>query len=283
MLTKLLAIAGTIIVAFAGAAPARATLENSEAVYVTQPGDSMRDLSLFFGVISEQLASANEGADAASLHGGSDLIIPGIRAASESAPSSLTTYVVQRGDTLFRIATSFSLSTEALADANDIPSPDRIYVGQTLHIPPLDYQARSLDERIADSAAPLPSEQIPQPTLLDGKQIVVDLSQQQTYVFENGVLLRHFLSSTGLPNTPTVVGDFAIYVKYDAQRMTGPGYDLPGVPWVMYFYRGYALHGAYWHNNFGNPMSHGCVNLRIAEAEWLYQWAAIGTPVHVMP
>jgi lipoprotein-anchoring transpeptidase ErfK/SrfK len=49
----------------------------------------------------------------------------------------------------------------------------------------------------------------------------------------------------------------------------------------MYFYKGYGLHGTYWHNNFGTPMSHGCVNLSIPDAEWLYYWAPLGTSVKV--
>jgi len=63
--------------------------------------------------------------------------------------------------------------------------------------------------------------------------------------------------------------------------MSGPGYNLPNVQFVAYFYRDYAMHGTYWHDNFGHPMSHGCVNLRNIDAEWLYGWAPIGTPVLV--
>jgi lipoprotein-anchoring transpeptidase ErfK/SrfK len=59
-------------------------------------------------------------------------------------------------------------------------------------------------------------------------------------------------------------------------------YDLPGVPWTMYFtYQGGAIHGAYWHNNFGSQWSHGCVNLIPDEAEKLYSWAELGTKVVV--
>jgi lipoprotein-anchoring transpeptidase ErfK/SrfK len=61
--------------------------------------------------------------------------------------------------------------------------------------------------------------------------------------------------------------------------MSGPGYYLPNVPYVMYFYRGYGLHGTYWHHNIGTPMSHGCVNLPTAEAGWLFNWASVGTKV----
>ena len=72
-----------------------------------------------------------------------------------------------------------------------------------------------------------------------------------------------------------------VYLKYESQTMSGPGYNLPGVPYVLYFYKGYSLHGTYWHSNFGTPMSHGCVNMPTPEAQWLFNWAPVGTPVHV--
>ena len=120
---------------------------------------------------------------------------------------------------------------------------------------------------------------------VDDEQVMESLkrlaSQQRTYAYENGKLLHAVTVSTGLPGTPTVTGTYNIYVKYDAQLMTGPGYYLPNVPYVMYFYRGYGLHGTYWHNNFGHPMSHGCVNLPTDEARWFYDWAPVGTKVVV--
>jgi len=108
------------------------------------------------------------------------------------------------------------------------------------------------------------------------KWIEVDLSAQSVTAWEGATPVMHFIVSTGLPGTPTVVGEFHIYQKLVATRMIGPGYDLPNVPHTMYFYSGYALHGAYWHNNFGHPMSHGCVNLALPDAEKLFYWA---TPI----
>ena len=99
--------------------------------------------------------------------------------------------------------------------------------------------------------------------------------------YEGNTPVRRVVVSTGLPGTPTVTGQYNIYVKYTAQLMVGPGYYLPDVPWVMYFYEGYGLHGTYWHNNFGHPMSHGCVNLPTPEAKWLYDWASVGTLVNI--
>jgi len=111
--------------------------------------------------------------------------------------------------------------------------------------------------------------------------IDVDLTRQRLVAYEGETPVRTVTVSTGLPRTPTVTGRFKIYVKYRAAPMSGPGYYLAGVPFVMYFYRGYGLHGTYWHNRFGQPMSHGCVNLPTPEAEWLFNWSRVGTPVVV--
>jgi lipoprotein-anchoring transpeptidase ErfK/SrfK len=122
----------------------------------------------------------------------------------------------------------------------------------------------------------------PQVKVGDGERwIDVDLSQQRLYAYEGDTLMNSFVVSTGTWQTPTVTGKFNIWVKVRSQAMTGPGYYLPDVPFVMYFYKDYGLHGTYWHNNFGTPMSHGCVNLATPDAEWLYNFASVGTVVNV--
>lgn len=116
----------------------------------------------------------------------------------------------------------------------------------------------------------------------DGERwIDVDLTNQMVYAYEGYELVNSFLVSTGTWRTPTVTGTYKIYVKYRYTDMSGPGYYLRDVPYTMYFYKGYGLHGTYWHNNFGTPMSHGCVNLRTEDAGWLFNWASVGTVVHV--
>jgi hypothetical protein len=109
----------------------------------------------------------------------------------------------------------------------------------------------------------------------------VNLTTQTTSAYEGKQLVRSFIVSTGTWQYPTVTGQYRIYVKYTSAPMSGPGYYLPDVPYVMYFYKGYGLHGTYWHNNFGTPMSHGCVNLTISDSEWLFNFASIGTLVNV--
>ena len=115
----------------------------------------------------------------------------------------------------------------------------------------------------------------------DERWIDVNLSNQTLYAYEGGEVVNSFIVSTGTWEHPTVTGQFNIYVKYTYADMAGPGYYLADVPYVMYFYKGYGLHGTYWHSNFGTPMSHGCVNLPTDAAGWLFDWASIGTLVNV--
>jgi lipoprotein-anchoring transpeptidase ErfK/SrfK len=111
--------------------------------------------------------------------------------------------------------------------------------------------------------------------------IDIDLSDQMLYAYIGENVVNSFLVSTGMWATPTVLGEYHIWVKYRYADMRGPGYNLPDVPYTMYFYKGYGIHGTYWHDNFGTPMSHGCVNMRTSEAGWLYDFASVGTLVNV--
>lgn len=198
-------------------------------------------------------------------------------AAAESAVDDIPfTHVVGSGETLSRIAYRYGVTLQELVDANAVANPNAIYAGMLLVIP-----GRSGRSEVSTTNPAVLKTFDTQATIKVGKQVVVDLSEQRVYAFQDGKLIFTALVSTGLPATPTVLGDFEVYLRYDAQRMTGPGYDLPGVQWVQYFYQAYGLHGTYWHENFGQPMSHGCVNLQNADALWLYNWATIGTPVHV--
>jgi lipoprotein-anchoring transpeptidase ErfK/SrfK len=111
--------------------------------------------------------------------------------------------------------------------------------------------------------------------------IDVNLTQQMVYAYAGDTVVNSFVVSTGTWMTPTVTGKYKIWIKLRYSDMSGPDYYLPNVPYVMYFYKDYGLHGTYWHNNFGTPMSHGCVNLSIPDAEWLYNFSYEGTVVNV--
>jgi len=111
------------------------------------------------------------------------------------------------------------------------------------------------------------------PLPLDEKWIEVNLTEQSLAAYEGTTLVFTATISSGKGHTPTKVGKFRIQHKIESQLMTGPGYYLPNVPHVMYFVYRFALHGAYWHDKWGTPTSHGCVNLRLEDAEWLYEWS----------
>ena len=109
--------------------------------------------------------------------------------------------------------------------------------------------------------------------------IEIDLSEQHLFAWEGKNQIFSAIISTGKSETPTHPGIYTIQRKYPQDRMRGADYDIADVPNVLYFDRGYALHGAYWHNNFGTPVSHGCINLPINNAQWLFNRTKIGTTI----
>jgi len=112
------------------------------------------------------------------------------------------------------------------------------------------------------------------------KHIYVDLARQAVILFENDRPVRVARCSSGGADTKTPLGNFqtfhkgpTIHMTNDGEAGAGRGYDLPGVPWVSFFTStGVSFHGTYWHNDYGRPRSHGCINLPPADAKFLYRW-----------
>ena len=121
------------------------------------------------------------------------------------------------------------------------------------------------------------------------KRIVVDRGDQMLTAYDGDTVFMETPISTGLELTPTPRGTFSVFKKTPSRYMQGPipgvstdAYDLPGVPWNLYFtHEGAVIHGAYWHDSFGDPYSHGCVNLPPEKAKELYNWAELGTVIVV--
>ena len=197
---------------------------------------------------------------------------------------------------IFAVFGLFILADPALALVGSSPAPTPEVLWATMNIP----KPVTPSPQITPSAVEtdIPTQEVPalpeetpieevDPSNVgsffpdDGRWIDVNLSEQQIHAYEGDILVNTFIVSTGLPDTPTVTGEYRIYVKVPIQDMSGPGYYLTDVPWVMFFYEDYGFHGTYWHNNFGTPMSRGCVNLNVDDAAWLYNWASVGTPVSV--
>lgn len=116
-----------------------------------------------------------------------------------------------------------------------------------------------------------------------GKRIEIDRSTQKLSYYVGDLHLNTVLVSTGRPGYTTPAGNYSVLRKLPVHVYAGPDYYLPNTKWNLMFKYGswgnYYIHGAYWHNNFGNVMSHGCVNVAYRDVEHLYHWSDIGTPV----
>jgi len=237
--------------------------------YVVQRGDTLSSIAYRHGVSTQALASANNIYNSNLIHRGQRLVIPGAGTpAAPSNSSSGSVHVVQRGENLYRIALRYGTTVQALASANGLSGTSLIYTGQRLTIPG------------GGSASPAPAPApVPAPTA--GKWIDVNVATQGLVAYEGQRPVYWATVSTGTAWTPTVKGRFRIYSKLRSGTMAGSGYYLPNVPYIMNIYGGYRMHGTYWHNSFGQPMSHGCVNMRTSDAQWVYNWAPVGTLVVV--
>jgi lipoprotein-anchoring transpeptidase ErfK/SrfK len=204
----------------------------------------------------------------------------------DACPAS---YKIIRGDTLSKIAKRCGITLSALIVANpQIKNPSRIYSGQIINMPrrptPAGEDSPTLVIRPKqDRLKPGEIDRLGIDSKSTERWIDVDLSSQTVSAYQGHNVAKTFLVSTGTWRHPTVTGRFRIHTKFELDNMRGPGYFLRDVPYTMYFHKGYGLHGTYWHENFGAPMSHGCVNLAVEDARWLYSFAEIGTLVNVHP
>jgi len=165
-------------------------------------------------------------------------------------------------------------------------APAPVAAAPTAAPPPAPAPAEPAPAPVAAAPAPAPARPAPAPASA-GKNIVVDLSDQWLYAYEGEQMVFDAPVSTGRDGFNTPVGRYAIYAKVRSQTMDGCAGDecwsVPDVPHAMYIVGGVALHGTYWHNQFGTGVrrSHGCINLPLTSAAWLYGWAPLGTPVNV--
>ena len=250
----------------------------ADTTYVVEAGDSLSSIARAYNIGINELATANALRWNSWVYVGQVLSIPKQEVQPEAAPAEAKTetgnasHVVQLGDTLYGIAVRNDTTVQALMSANQLSSTI-IRVGQELTVP------------LGGEATGGAAYGVSNPAVNGEKWIDVNLSTQRISAYEGNTLIHSTFVSTGLPRTPTVVGSYRVYVKYEATDMRGGSqaagdyYYLRNVPYTMYFYQGYGIHGTYWHNNFGQPMSHGCVNLPTSEAQWFFNWAPVGTRV----
>jgi hypothetical protein len=239
-------------------------------------------------------------------NGGYDLIGPPRSETFEARDGVLTQYFSnavlrwENGRPITPRTLGYELADRQQAPLDPAPRPEGVPVyHEELFIPPLTPEPEPEPEPDPNSDVGLSGEgEAGQPGSSAGpgplrgawREIVISRGAQTLWAYEDGALVLTTLVSTGVGNVPetvTPLGEWAVHTKLDLQTMegviAGEHYRVEDVPWVMYFDDGAnALHGAYWHNNFGQPMSHGCVNLPLDIAEFLYHWSDIGTPVTII-
>jgi LysM repeat protein len=248
--------------------PAVEKLLGADGYHVVRQGESLGAIARLYGLTLEELLALNEIENPNLVRMGTMLrLTEKVAPVSHEIQPEVATihYTVKAGDTLSEIAQMYNTTVEQLRYDNKLTS-DSVSAGQQLTIYP---PASALEAFGVE--APIDGE----------RKIVIDLSEQSLTAYQGDVPVLYTIVSTGKASTPTRVGEFAIYQKLKSQHMTGEDYDLPGVPWVMYYDGEMAIHGAYWHANFGVPTSHGCTNMTIPESKALYAWAPLGTRVIV--
>jgi LysM repeat protein len=245
-----------------------ATTTSSGGYHVVRRGETLSQIAARYGTTVSALVRLNGLPNSNFIWWGQRLRLPGGGTSSTTSTSSSSSgiHVVQRGETLARIALRYGTTVSALVRANGLSNANHIYVGQRLRIAAGSSTSTSTPSTTTSAAS-------------SGKWIDINLSAQRLTAYSGSTAVFSTAVSTGVPGMATPTGRFSIRYKVSSTTMSGPGYYLTGVPWVMGFYSAYSIHGAYWHNNFGHTMSHGCVNVPVSNAQWLYSWSYVGMPV----
>jgi len=239
-------------------------------LHTVGPGETLSAIALRYGVTSWALVQANNLASANLIYAGQQLVIPGGATAPGAPTAGAETYTVRPGDTLSGIAARFGTTAAALATQNGLANPELIYVGQVL--------------RLSGNAIT--------PATGGARHIYIYLSQQHLYAYEGSRLVYSFVVSTGQAPTYTRAGEFKVQSK--VPNAWGSTWSIWMPYWLGIYWSGGLENGihalpilpngqALWAGYLGTPVSFGCVVLGTYEAQLLYDWAEIGTPVTIQP
>ncbi len=281
-----------LLVSFILALGSPLAVRADDIIHIVQPGETLFRIGLRYGVAWRDIAAAN-GLATTRIYAGQQLRIPiggsvasGENAASggnsapavSPAPAASGTYTVVRGDTLGGIAARFGVMPGALAAANQITNPNRIYYGQVLVIPTGGSVASGVAAPATEGSAS------------GSRLVLVDISEQRMYVYENGNLLWAWVTSTGSPGRGTAPGRYSVLNKIPNAYASTWNLQMPywlGIYWVGRLQNG--IHALpilangekLWAGWLGTPVSYGCVILGDAEAQTLYNWVEVDTPVTI--
>lgn len=259
-------------------------------VHVVQKGETLSQIAVRYGFTVLELQQINQLYPPFVLYEGQNIWLIRARLSGEPAPAEQlgevapavsTTYTVKAGDTLQKIAQAHDLTVEQILEVNSLSNPDLLYVGIELTLP---------------AAAVLPEVQAPVvgqfPARSTLKKVVVDISEQRTYLYLGSIRVKTFVVSTGLPGQDTRPGNYEVLNKLPIGYAYTWGLTMPY--WVGIYWSGSLQNGFHalpidangyqmWAEALGRPASYGCIILSDEDAETFYNWVEVGTEVVVQP
>lgn len=246
-------------------------------IYRVGPGETLHSIAVQYGLHPVELAHINRMAPNEVLFAGQELRVPSLnnwtKLLERGYMQQFPTHVVGDSESLASIARQFGVREEDVRRFNALAPAAEPETGSELMIPPLD----TVVSLRVNAVNP---ESLGQLVRLKERWVEIDLAAQQAIAYEGMTPIRRMDVSTGKPSAPTATGLFRIWAKTEVQDMsqgsrTTDQYEfLDDVPWVQYFYRDFAIHGAYWPLSEGTPSSNGNVLLREDDAEWLFGWTS---------
>jgi LysM repeat protein len=246
----------------------------SAKIYIVQAGDTLAKISQKYGVSSAAIMAANGIQNANLIRVGQRLTIPGGGSAPAPRPApapAAKSYTVRSGDTLGAIAARYGVSASAIASANGLADPNRIYPGLKLVIPG------------GKAGVSAPSGR--------ATKFVVSISRQRCWVYQGNTVVYEWVCSTGRRASPTKAGAFAVQSKMP--KAYGSTWNIWMPYWLGIYWAGGSengIHGMPWNASsgkktwpglVGTPITYGCVMLNDAQAKALYDMSWIGMPVVV--
>ncbi len=255
------------------------TSTQGNSYYVVTAGDTLSGIAARHGTTTQTLVQANGLASANLIYVGQRLVIPGggsTPSSSSPSTSSSTTgyYTVQAGDTVSSIAVRHGVTAWSIVQANHLANANFIYVGQRLVIP----------------GSSVPATEVQPVSSGTNKRILIDLSEQRMYVYQDGGLLYTWVTSTGMPGAETIPGNFKVLDKLPSAYAYTWGLQMPY--WLGIYWAGSLENGIHalpimadgrilWDGYLGQPVSYGCIILSTENARTLYNWAEVDTPVDI--
>ncbi len=253
------------------------SLPGANSLHRVANGETLHAIAVQYGLHPVELAHMNRMSPNEVLYVGKEIRVPSVdnwaRLLDQGYMRQFPRHTVLDHETLAVIAQQFGVTEEALRTFNALSPTEMPAVGDPLAIPPPELPGSIQMDFLTPAS-------LGQLIRLKEQWVEIDLGAQKAIAYEGMTPIRKMDISSGKEDTPTATGLFRIWAKTASQDMslsdrTPDDLDyVSNVPWVQYFYRDFAIHGAYWTLTAGEPSTTGNILLSEADAEWLYNWTS---------